>query len=293
MMYSCGLFDTELRGKSSSLQGTTVPVSVTGGQPNAYPAGHTNGHCNGLQDHANSGNAIVSPVIFRDSLESSQRRKIDTLLNRLGPLSSELTLLDIGFGWGGISIRAAELYGCKVVGITLSTEQKALAEQRVRQEGLQHLITFELVDYRVFAARGLSFDRIVSCEMIEAVGHNHLGEFFAVIERLLAPDGVFVMQAITTPESRYNVNVKSADFCNTVIFPGGCCPSLTALMDAMSAHSTLHVDSLFNINVHYAETLRHWRRRFNNARSKIYALGFDDAFIRCWNLYLSYCEAGE
>eukprot|EP01041_Mallomonas_annulata_P003419 gene3419-6783_t len=261
MMYSCGLFE-----------------------------------CNGTVTHPDpnpsSSSSMLSKVVFTDSLESAQRRKIDALLHRLGPISSDNTLLDIGFGWGGISIRAAELYGCKVTGITLSTEQKAMAEQRVRMKGLQHLITFELVDYRIFAARGLKFDRIVSCEMIEAVGHNHLGEFFACIERMLADNGVFVMQAITTPEPRYTVNVKSADFCNTIIFPGGCCPSLTALLDAMTKNSTLYLDNMCNINIHYAQTLREWRRRFNESLPRIYSLGFDDTFIRCWNLYLSYCEAG-
>lgn len=160
-------------------------------------------------------------LVFKDSLEDAQTRKVDELLSRLEPISTSDTLLDIGFGWGGICIRAAEKYGCKVHGITLSVEQMALAMEKVREKGLEHLITFELVDYRVFAKRGRKFDRIVSCEMIEAVGHNHLNDFFESVEMLLAKEGIFVMQAITMPESRYPVYHKSADFANTIIFPGG------------------------------------------------------------------------
>lgn len=235
-------------------------------------------------------------TLFHDSLETAQLRKIDLLLSKLEPIGPQDTLLDVGFGWGGICIRAAEKYGCRVVGITLSVEQKALAEARVQAKGLGHLISFQLVDYREFAAQcvqaGRAFDRIVSCEMIEAVGHNHLPSFFQAIESLLAPQGIFVMQAITMPDSRYANYVRSADFCNTIIFPGGCCPSLSALLQAMSTESTLFLDSAVNFNLHYAETLRRWRVRFNQALAQVLALGFDDTFIRLWNLYLCYCEAG-
>lgn len=201
-------------------------------------------------------------------------------------------MLDIGFGWGGICIRAAEKYGCHVTGITLSTEQKALAEERVREKGLEHLVHFELVDYRVFAKSGAKFNRIVSCEMIEAVGHNYLGSYFAAVEALLSVDGIFVMQAITMPDSRYPTYVKTADFIKTIIFPGGCCPSLAALLAAMGSYSTLHLENATNTNLHYAETLKRWRYRFNDNLARVLELGFDDAFIRLWNLYLCYCEAG-
>lgn len=146
-----------------------------------------------------------SGMVFRGTLEEAQWRKLDTLLSRAQVKQSQ-RLLDIGFGWGGLSLYAAKKYGCKVHGITLSVEQKALADSRVKKEGLDHLITFEVIDYRTFAKRKEnqgSFDRILSCEMIEAVGHKHLGEFFWAIEQLLAPQGVLVMEAITTPEIRY------------------------------------------------------------------------------------------
>lgn len=252
MMYSCGLFKTEL-------------ITSPSGSP---------------------------LLVFNDSLEEAQLRKVDALLSRLEPLGPQQTLLDIGFGWGGICIRAAEKYVCKVYGITLSTEQKAMAEEKVRAKGLEHLINFELVDYRLFAKTGAQFDRIVSCEMIEAVGHNHFNDFFESINSLLKLDGIFVMQAITMPDARYPVYHKSADFLNTIIFPGGCCPSLSALLNAMALRSTLHLENAVNMNLHYAHTLRLWRQRFNDNERKIRQLGFDDAFIRLWNMYLCQCEAG-
>jgi cyclopropane-fatty-acyl-phospholipid synthase len=144
-------------------------------------------------------------LTFRDSLEEAEVRKLDTLLER-AQVQKGQTLLDIGFGWGGLSLHAARKYGCKVTGITLSVEQKVLAEERVRKEGLEDLIKFEVIDYRTFARRienRMKYDRVLSCEMIEAVGHDHLGEFFWAVEQVLHPDGVLVMEAITTPESRY------------------------------------------------------------------------------------------
>ncbi len=199
---------------------------------------------------------------FSGSLESAEIRKIDTLIDRLN-LSKEHHLLDVGFGWGGISIRAAERFGCRVTGITLSIAQKEEAERRVRDKKLSHLITFHLVDYRVFADENRKkFDRIISCEMIEAIGHNYLGTYFESIDKLLRPDGIFVMEAITTPEIRYQEYLKSTDFISSVIFPGSCCPSLAALLNAMAKSSSLSLEGFDNINLHYAQTLRDWRYRY-------------------------------
>lgn len=128
--------------------------------------------------------------------------------------------------------------------------------------------------------------------MIEAVGHAYLGEFFWVVERVLKRDGILVMQAITTPEARYETYRRSVDFMNTVIFPGGLCPSVHALVDAAYRESSLTLEHIDEIGLHYAETLREWRRRFNSKESLVRSLGFDDVFIRCWNYYLTYCEAG-
>jgi len=236
----------------------------------------------------------TSGLAFKGSLEEAQWRKLDTLLDR-AQIQPGQTLLDIGFGWGGLSLYAAKKYGCRVTGITLSVEQKALADERVHKEGLGYLIDFEVVDYRTFARRTSNqgkFDRVVSCEMIEAVGHEHLGEFFWAVEQVLAYDGVLVMEAITTPEARYETYIRSTDFINTVIFPGGVCPSLHALVDASYKWSTLTLEHIDNIGLHYAETLAEWRRRFNANELVVRKLGFDDVFLRVWNYYLTYCEAG-
>ncbi|KAL7548553.1 hypothetical protein ACHAWF_011841 [Thalassiosira exigua] len=233
-------------------------------------------------------------LVFKGSLEEAQWRKLDTLCDR-AQIRPGQTLLDIGFGWGGLSLHAAKKYGCHVTGITLSVEQKALAEERVKKEGLGHLIHFEVIDYRTFARRGDNrgkFDRVISCEMIEAVGHEHLGEFFWAVEQVLAYDGVLVMEAITTPEARYETYLRSTDFINTVIFPGGVAPSLHALVDASYKWSTLTLEHIDNIGLHYAETLAEWRRRFNANESVVRKMGFDDVFLRVWNYYMTYCEAG-
>ena len=223
--------------------------------------------------------------------------QVDCLLTRArcGPGHA---LLDIGCGWGGLAIRAAERFGCDVVGITLSREQKAFAEARVAARGLKGRVRFELVDYRDFAREPRNFgrfDRVVSCEMIEAVGHAFLGTFFGAVERVLKRDGgVFVMEAITTPEQRYAEYRRGTDFINSVVFPGSCCPSLAALLEAMSTSSDLSLEGYLNIATHYAATLAEWRRRARRpavARA-LASIGFDARFRRCWDYYLSYCEAG-
>jgi cyclopropane-fatty-acyl-phospholipid synthase len=235
-----------------------------------------------------------SGLVFKGTLEEAEWRKLDTLCDR-AQLKPGQTLLDIGFGWGGLSIHAAKKYGCHVTGITLSVEQKALAEQRVAKEGVGHLVTFEVVDYRTFARRFDNrgkYDRVIFCEMIEVVGHEYLGEFFWVVEQVLKYDGVLVMEAITTPESRYETYLRSTDFINTIIFPGSLCPSLHALIDASYKWSTLSLEHIDNIGLHYAETLAEWRRRFNANEKTVRKMGFDDVFMRVWNYYLTYCEAG-
>jgi len=233
-------------------------------------------------------------LVFRGTLEEAQWRKLDTLLDR-AQVQPGQEVLDIGFGWGGLSLHAARKYGCKVTGITLSVEQRALALERVAKEGLKDLITFEVIDYRTFARRKENlgrFDRVLSCEMIEAVGHDHLGEFYWAVEQVLAPEGILVMEAITTTEERYENYLRSTDFINTIIFPGSCCPCLHALVDAAYKGSRLTLEHIDNIGLHYAQTLADWRRRFNANEELVRSLGFDDIFIRAWNYYLSYCEAG-
>jgi cyclopropane fatty-acyl-phospholipid synthase-like methyltransferase len=160
-------------------------------------------------------------LLFGGSLEEAQLRKLDHLIARAAVQRTD-RVLDLGFGWGGLSIRLAETVGCRVHGITLSQEQHDLALERVKARGLSHLITFEIVDYRVFAeAHPGEFDKIISVEMIEAVGHNYFPSFMAALDRLLAPNGIIVVQAITMPEARYKEYLRTCDFINTIIFPGG------------------------------------------------------------------------
>lgn len=233
-------------------------------------------------------------LVFRGTLEEAQWRKLDTLLDR-AQVQPGQTVLDIGFGWGGLSLHAAKKYGCKVTGITLSVEQRDLATKRVEAEGLEDRITFEVIDYRTFARKKENqgkFDRVLSCEMIEAVGHDHLAEFYWAVEQVLASDGILVMEAITTTEERYENYLQSTDFINTIIFPGSCCPCLHALVDAAYKGSRLTLEHIDNIGLHYAQTLADWRRRFNANEKFVRGLGFDDIFFRAWNYYLSYCEAG-
>jgi len=220
------------------------------------------------------------------SLEEAQRRKIERLLAKAAPGPGD-HLLEIGSGWGAFAIAAARATGCRVTTITLSEEQLALARERVRAAGLAERVAVELCDYRHVPGR---FDRIVSIEMLEAVGHRYLGTFFARVDELLKPGGWAVVQVITIPDQRYDAYRRQPDWIQKHIFPGGMLPSLDALSRAMKDHSELVIQDLENIGVHYAPTLAEWRRRFLANTPAVRALGFDDAFIRKWVYYFSYCE---
>jgi cyclopropane-fatty-acyl-phospholipid synthase len=203
-------------------------------------------------------------------------------------LTEDDHVLEIGCGWGGFAIFAASTYGCRVTGITLSEEQAALARERVTTAGLDDLVDIRLVDYRDVEGK---FDRIVSIEMLEAVGHRYLGTYFEQVDRLLAPDGLAAIQVITIPEQRYESYRRRPDFIQRYIFPGGHLPSMEAMCQAMGDHCDLYVDSAENIGMHYAETLRQWRERFMGDLDAVRAAGFDDRFIRMWEFYFAYCEA--
>jgi len=249
----------------------------------AYSCGHF--RVDGYDD-------VTGKPRFGGSLDDAQVRKLDCLIE-LARVRPEHTVLDVGCGWGGLAIRLAQTTGCRVVGITLSKEQKDWAEKRVAALGLEGRISFELIDYRdMAAAHPAGFDRIITVEMIEAVGFNYLGTFMGACGRLLKPDGIMVMQAITLPEPRYEEYKSSADFINTIIFPGGHCPCVTSLTTAMSRHSDMTLEHVRNHALHYAETLRVWRRAFNARLDRVKELGFDADFVRMWNYYLAYCEAG-
>jgi cyclopropane-fatty-acyl-phospholipid synthase len=221
------------------------------------------------------------------SLEDAQLAKYRLLAERIR-IDDTCHVLEIGCGWGGFAIFAASTYGCRVTGITLSEQQADLARQRVVAAGLEDLVDIRLVDYREVTGQ---FDRIVSIEMLEAVGHRHLGTYFEQVDRLLAPDGLAAIQVITIPEQRYDNYLRRPDFIQRYIFPGGHLPSLEAMCQAMGDDSQLYVERVDNIGIHYAETLRHWRETFMDRVDDVRALGFDDRFVRMWEFYLAYCEA--
>lgn len=222
-----------------------------------------------------------------DPLEAAQRNKLRRLLAK-ARLRPEHHVLEIGCGWGACAIAMARTAGCRVTAITLSTEQLKLATERVRAAGLADRITIKLCDYRDVTGR---YDRIVSIEMLEAVGHRFLPAYFRRLDELLAPDGLAVLQVITIPDHRYDTYRRGCDWIQKHIFPGGHLPSLAAMADAMARHSRLSVEALENIGPHYAPTLRAWREAFVAAEPRVRALGFDEPFIRKWHYYLAYCEA--
>lgn len=227
-----------------------------------------------------------------DDLDAAQWRKLDLLIDK-ARITADCHVLEIGCGWGELAIRAARKTGCRVTGITLSEQQLRLGRERVKAAGLDGQVELLMLDYRRVGSLGVKFDRIVSIEMIEAVGHEFLEEYFRCVERALSEDGLVVLQVITTPEERYEQYRSSVDFIQKYIFPGGVCPSFEALVCAWS-RSRLVVESVQNIGVHYATTLREWRRRMEeSARTgMVEGAGFDDRFIRMWRYYLVYCEAG-
>lgn len=227
------------------------------------------------------------------NLDQAQFAKIDKILDK-ARISEDCHILEIGCGWGELSIRAVERFGCYVTAITLSHEQLSLAKKRAIAAGVGDKIDFQLIDYRVLAGQGRKFDRIVSVEMLEAVGHEFLGSFFKAVNEMLTSKGLVVLQVITTPENRYEEYRKTTDFIQKHIFPGGICPSLQALMDGISGNSDLIIEEIENIGVHYATTLKEWRRKFLKSveNGQVKEAGFDEMFVRKWIYYFCYCEAG-
>lgn len=233
---------------------------------------------------------FYSSAVFEtpgQSLAEAQRAKVGRILDLAG-IGPNHHVLEIGCGWGGFAIEAVRRTGCRVTGITISEAQLRLARERVAEAGLQDRIELRCQDYRHLTG---TFDRIVSIEMIEAVGHDYLGAFFQRCAAVLAPDGRLVLQAITIPDERYDAYRRSPDWIQKHIFPGGHLPS-RAILDAAMAPAGLRVVRAENIGPHYATTLRAWRERFNAVSAELARQGFDEAFQRKWNYYFTYCEAG-
>ncbi|PPR91994.1 hypothetical protein GOBAR_AA28692 [Gossypium barbadense] len=225
-----------------------------------------------------------------EDLKDAQHRKISLLIEK-ARIDNKHEILEIGCGWGSLAIEVVKRTGCKYTGITLSEEQLKLAEKRVKEAGLQENIRFQLRDYRQLPST-YKYDRIISCEMIEAVGHECMEDFFGCCESVLAEDGLLVLQFTSLPEERYDEYRQSSDFIKEYIFPGACIPSLTRVATAMNAASRLCVEHVENIGLHYYQTLRHWRKNFLEKQRKINALGFSDKFIRTWEYHFDYCAAG-
>jgi cyclopropane-fatty-acyl-phospholipid synthase len=223
-----------------------------------------------------------------EALADAQLRKTDRILEK-AYLSERHHLLEIGTGWGTLAIRAASLYGCRVTSITLSKEQQQLARQRIAQAGLSDRIEVLLCDYRNVTGQ---YDRIISVEMLEAVGKAYFPAFFRSCDRLLKENGMLVIQTITIPDQRYEAYSKTTDWTRLFIFPGGLLPSLTALTKVLTEHTSFVIKHVESIGAHYALTLARWKERFLANREKIVELGFPETFIRRWEYYFSYCQAG-
>ncbi|HBX42756.1 MAG TPA: SAM-dependent methyltransferase [Deltaproteobacteria bacterium] len=219
------------------------------------------------------------------SLEEATVAKFDRVLAKVDPRPGD-HLLEIGCGWGGFAVHAARTKGCRVTAVTISREQHEYAVRTVREAGVSDRVEVLLEDYR--RVRG-SYDRIVSIEMIEAVGHHYLEEFFRRCASLLRPEGAMLLQAITIPDRLYRRHIRSVDFIKRYIFPGSFIPSVAALCGA-AGRTDLRPVHLEDITPHYARTLREWRTRFLSRLPEIRAMGFPERFVRMWEFYLCYCE---
>lgn len=221
------------------------------------------------------------------SLEDAQLAKIDRLLDKL-QLNSSHKLLEIGCGWGALTVRAAKRFNCQVTAITISEEQYKYVKELVKREGVENQVAVKFTDYRELVG---NFDRIVSVEMLEAVGKEFLAPYFSICDKLLAPGGRLAIQTITMNEQHYKAYCSSVDWIRYSIFPGGHLPSLSAIMLAVGRKSELRLESSEDIGLHYAETLRHWHDRFISTHSASGNCEKPGSLERRWILYLAYCEA--
>lgn len=223
----------------------------------------------------------------RASLREASIEKFDRVCRKLNLRPSD-EVLEIGTGWGGFAVHAAKNFGCHVTTTTISREQFRIASQRVREAGLENRVMLLQEDYRDLCGQ---FDRLVSIEMIEAVGNRNFDQYFQQCGRLLRPDGSLMLQAIVMPEQGYQDYLSSVDFIQRYVFPGGCLPSIGAMLASIGRTTDLRFVQAEDFAPHYAETLRRWRRAFCTRLDDVRRLGYSDQFIRLWNYYLCYCEA--
>lgn len=254
-----------------------------------------------IRDHYDLGNDLFrlfldhsmtySSGVFESpdaTLEEAQTAKLDRICRKLA-LRPEHHVLEIGTGWGSFALHAAGHYGCHVTTTTISAEQHALARERIRAAGLEDRITLLQSDYRDIEGQ---YDRLVSIEMIEAVGREYLETFFRVCSDRLRPDGAMLLQVITTSDREYETYRRSVDFIQRYVFPGSHCPAPKALFAAIGRIGDLRPVHLEDLSADYAQTLRQWRQRFHAAADQVRALGYPERFLRLWDFYLQYCEAG-
>lgn len=221
------------------------------------------------------------------TLEEAQREKNDALCRSLRLAPSD-HVLEIGTGWGGWSLHAAQTYGCRVTTVTISQQQYDLARSRIAAAGLTDRVEVQLRDYRDLTG---TYDKIVSIEMMEAIGHRYLPDFTAVLNRVLKPDGLLALQFITCPDSRYDAFRTGIDFIQKHIFPGSLLLSLNRVNDLLSRSGGFTLHHIDDLGHDYARTLRLWHENFRHRTEQILALGFDDRFMRKWSYYLAYCES--
>jgi cyclopropane-fatty-acyl-phospholipid synthase len=234
---------------------------------------------------------MYSAAQFRspdDTLEQAQLNKLERICQKLA-LTSDDHLLEIGTGWGSMALYAAQRYGCRVTTTTLSNEQFAYTRQRIDEAGLGDRVTLLLQDYRDLEGR---FDKLVSIEMIEAVGHRFLPTYFRKCADLLTDDGVMLIQAITIRDQRYEQARRNVDFIQRYIFPGGALPSVQKMLQIVGQDTDMNLLHMEDFGLHYARTLRLWHDNFRLAHGRLRELGYDEYFLRLWEFYLCYCEGG-
>ncbi len=234
---------------------------------------------------------MYSCGIFKDqttTLHQASEAKLERICRKL-LLKPADHVLEIGTGWGGFALYAATHYGCHVTTTTISKEQHTFATRRIREAGLEDKVTVLFDDYRELHG---TYDKLVSIEMIEAIGHQYFDTYFRKCTDLLKPDGMMLLQSITIADQSYHAAKRSVDYIQRFIFPGGCLPSVAALSEAIGRTTDMRIFHLEDIGPHYATTLRLWRERFFDNIERVKQLGYPDRFIRMWHYYLCYCEGG-
>ena len=222
------------------------------------------------------------------TLQQASEAKLERICQKL-LLKPGDHVLEIGTGWGGFALYAATRYGCRVTTTTISKEQQTYATQRIREAGLEDKVTVLFDDYRELHG---TYDKLVSIEMIEAIGHQYFDVYFKKCTDLLKPDGMMLLQSITIADQRYHAAKRSIDYIQRFIFPGGCLPSVAALSEAIGRTTDMRIFHLEDIGPHYATTVRLWRERLFSNIKRVKQLGYPDRFIRMWQYYLCYCEGG-